>query len=609
MTYWLAFDAGATRTTAGLYAPDGALVREAVGKPCNPVAYGMSASLASLFELAQRLTPPQGEKLAAAAGISGAASPALQQELGERLCEALRLERALVTTDLSPLLYANAPGHAAILALAGTGAAVLAQNPEGRMRRFGGRGSLFGDEGSAYAIAVAAMRAAAHAVDGLAPPTRLTVMLPQAAKLKAFEDLVGWSAAAPKNAIAQLARAVTNAALEGDAVARACIREQAFHLAAHVRAAAAWLQLPAVTPLVFMHGGVFRHCALYHDFFNDTLFQEDRLMAVPAPINGHHAVFMLSKILDIPEWLCQAKPGSKQTVIDIAPTERHASSPVPLDKMTPIDIVRAMNLEDTGVADAVARQANAIAVLIDMAAEALKAGGRILYAGAGTSGRLGVLDASECPPTFGVAPERVCALIAGGDTALRNSGEGVEDDTASAHADIDSLNTGPKDVVIGIAASGNTPYTRALLERATEKGAQSALICCNPYCNPFAGLLIALDTGPEILPGSTRLKAGTATKMVLNIISTGAMARAGFIYDGLMVGMRPANAKLRQRATRIVACLTSLDEEKAAALLREAGDDIRTAVFMARRNSTRQTAVNALHSAQGILRAALEENA
>ena len=608
MTYWIAFDAGATHTTAGLYSPGGHLLREAEGGPCNPIAYGVAASMAALADLARRLTPPKNKPLAAAAGISGAGAPAIQQEIGRRLCEALHLERALITTDLCPILYANAPNRAALLALAGTGAAVLAQNPAGHMRRFGGRGAIFGDEGSAYAIAVSALRAAAHAADGAGPHTTLTESLPHFAGLSAFEEMVVWSATASKKAVAGLARVVSEAAMEGDAVALACLRDQARQLALLIHAAIEWIALPPKEILVLMHGGLFVHCPLYIDFFCDILQQSDALMALPAPIRGHRAVFSLTRLEAPREWLHQTLHDAIQPAQALSPAELRPSLPKPLDQMTAAEIVAAMNAEDATVAQAVARQANAIATLIDRAADTLMAEGRLVYAGAGTSGRLGVLDASECPPTFGIDANRVCGLIAGGEAALRNSVEGAEDDRTLARKDIENLAVGPRDLVIGIAASANTPYTRAALETAAGKGARTALICCNPACATGADWIVSLDTGPEIIPGSSRLKAGTATKMVLNMISTGAMARAGYLYQGLMVGMRPINVKLRRRAIRIVADLTGLNEQQADALLSEAGDDIRVAVAMARRGCSRQTAESILASTRGNLRAALEEN-
>lgn len=229
--------------------------------------------------------------------------------------------------------------------------------------------------------------------------------------------------------------------------------------------------------------------------------------------------------------------------------------------------------------------------------------------GAGTSGRLGVLDASECPPTFGVPPERVVGIIAGGDGALRHSIEGAEDEPAQAVAALDALSppVGPSDVVVGIAASGTTPYVFGALEYAEAHGAEPVLLCCNPGQRHAARTVIALDTGPEALTGSTRLKAGTATKLALNMITTGAMARSGYMYEGLMVRVRPVNAKLRRRAARIVATLADMDEQAASKLLEQAGGEIGVAVLMAKRGLPVAEAEARFTGCGHDLRAALEE--
>jgi N-acetylmuramic acid 6-phosphate etherase len=249
-----------------------------------------------------------------------------------------------------------------------------------------------------------------------------------------------------------------------------------------------------------------------------------------------------------------------------------------------------------------------VSAFIDAASACLRAGGRIIYAGAGTSGRLGVLDASECPPTFGVSEDRVIALIAGGDDALRHAIEGAEDDVEAARRDIDGIAppVGEHDIVVGITASGTTPYALAAIDHAKELGATTGLIACNPVPLDRADHVIALDTGPEVLPGSTRLKAGTATKIVLNQISTGAMAKAGYVFEGRMVGVRPQNKKLRQRCIRIIAELTGEDTETAERRLDETDGSIRLAVLMARKRWTLDEARQRLDAAHGVLRDALE---
>lgn len=292
------------------------------------------------------------------------------------------------------------------------------------------------------------------------------------------------------------------------------------------------------------------------------------------------------------------------------PTENALAGTPMLDQLSSIEIVTAMNEVDRRVADAVAAEKQTIAAAIDAAARAIAAGGRLVYVGAGTSGRLGVLDAAECPPTFGVSPDRVVALIAGGDAALRQSCEGAEDDCAQAERDLEDLApplTG-KDFVVGISASGLTPYTRAALRYAQARNIPTALVCCNPACRDAAPVVIAMDTGGEALPGSTRLKAGTATKMALNMISTGAMARAGLVYRGLMVGARPVSRKLRRRAVRIVAALTEWAEDHAQDALDRAAGRIPVAVLMLKKEIGAGEAEQRLAGAGGALRDALDED-
>jgi N-acetylmuramic acid 6-phosphate etherase len=220
------------------------------------------------------------------------------------------------------------------------------------------------------------------------------------------------------------------------------------------------------------------------------------------------------------------------------------------------------------VGRALRQQADRLTTAVEMAASALNDGGRIIYLGAGTSGRLGVLDASECPPTFGVDPDRVVGIMAGGDRALRESVEGAEDDGAQGVADLFARTPDPRDLIVGIAASGTTPYVQSALDAAREKGLKTVLLCCNPQISDHAAdLCITLPTGAEALPGSTRLNAGTATKVALNIISTGAMALAGYVYGGQMVCMRPTNAKLRRRAERMLAALARVTDDQSRTAL------------------------------------------
>jgi N-acetylmuramic acid 6-phosphate etherase len=244
---------------------------------------------------------------------------------------------------------------------------------------------------------------------------------------------------------------------------------------------------------------------------------------------------------------------------------------------------------------------------VDLAAGALASGGRIVYAGAGTSGRLGVLDAAECPPTFGIEPGRVVAIIAGGPEAVFRASEGAEDNIEAGASAIAALDPGPDDVVIGIAASGVTPWVRGVLVTARAAGAKTAFVTAGEP-SVAADVVVRIETGPEVLAGSTRLKAGTATKLVLNMISTGAMVRTGRVYDNLMVDLRAGSAKLAARAERLVRALTGLDAGEAEAVLADANGEVKTAVVMARRGVSAVEARELLAAANGFLRAALGDS-
>ncbi len=279
-----------------------------------------------------------------------------------------------------------------------------------------------------------------------------------------------------------------------------------------------------------------------------------------------------------------------------------------IDTLPTREIVAAIAAEDAKVAPAVAAVGAEIARLADIVVERLRRGGRLIYIGAGTSGRLGVLDAAECPPTFGVGPDVVVARIAGGYPALTEALEAVEDDVALGRRDIDELNVGPDDVVLGIAASGRTPYVLGAIEQAQGRGAFTAgLACADP--SPLAAavdLMIAPIVGPEAITGSTRMKAGTAQKLVLNTLSTTVMIRLGKTFGNLMVDVQPTNEKLRRRAVMIVSTATGLSAGEARRLLEAADYEAKTAIVMALADVGAEEARQRLATHNGHVRAALE---
>lgn len=577
----LAIEGGGTRSTAGLYDDAGALVAEGEGGPCNPVSGGLDAALAEIRALAARVTAGRGAAPdLVAVALAGLFSEEWRQKVAGGVCRVLHVSKALASDDFNPLLHANARAAGGVLAIAGTGSKVAGLSTTGETAQAGGRGMPFGEDGSAYRIANDALRAVAAAIDGVGPDTSLVSGLPRAVGAVDFAAFIDWANHATKRQLADLARAIASAAEAGDAVAGSLIEAQARRMSEMALAVAKRLLLAKGAP-VFMNGGLFDFCTGYRTVFEDGIRSAGYVPSVPR-LRGHRAVFEMTRLEPKPEWLALASAQPKET-LSLPPTELRSRGTKTLDRMSAIEIVRHMNEEDANVIAAVAHQAACIARVVEQAADAIRSGGRIIYVGAGTSGRLGVLDASECPPTFGVAPDRVVALMAGGDRALRQGVEGAEDDRDQGAADVLALEPTARDVVVGIAASGTTPYVRAALEAAGKAGARTALLCCNPQIGDGADHVIALDTGPEVLAGSTRLKAGTATKLVLNIVSTGAMALAGYVYDGQMVGMQPVNEKLWKRAIRIVTEIGGIDETRAETLLRETSGHIATAILMARR--------------------------
>ena len=288
-------------------------------------------------------------------------------------------------------------------------------------------------------------------------------------------------------------------------------------------------------------------------------------------------------------------------------TEQSNPASACIDTLGTESILRIMNAEDRQVAEAVEREIPAIARAVDRVVEAFERGGRLFYLGAGTSGRLGVLDASECPPTFNVPPEMVQGIIAGGEEALSHATETTEDDPATGARDLESRGFTSGDVLVGIAASGRTPYVLGAVEMARRLGAVTVGISCTPDSELARAVEIAITplVGPEVVAGSTRMKAGTAQKLVLNMLSTGAFVRLGYVYGNLMVNVQPKNEKLRDRARRIIAQAAGVSEERAGEWLAEAGGSVRVAIVMAKGGVSREDAERRLAAAKGRVSKAL----
>jgi len=293
------------------------------------------------------------------------------------------------------------------------------------------------------------------------------------------------------------------------------------------------------------------------------------------------------------EDLLTEQPNPRSASIDSLPTEA---------------ALRIINTEDQQVAVAVEREIPAIARAVDAIVAAIEKGGRLFYLGAGTSGRLGVLDASECPPTYSVPPEMVQGIMAGGEAALSRATETTEDDPSIGVRDLLARGFTSRDVLVGIAASGRTPYVLGAIEEANRMGAVTVGLCCAPDSELSRAVSIAIAplVGPEVVAGSTRMKAGTAQKLVLNMLSTGTFIRLGYVYGNLMVNVQPKNVKLVDRARRIVSQATGVSYERAAELLKGAGDSVRIAILMGKAGVSREVAEQRLAKAGGRISKALE---
>lgn len=290
-------------------------------------------------------------------------------------------------------------------------------------------------------------------------------------------------------------------------------------------------------------------------------------------------------------------------------TESRNINTVNIDSVSTVEMLRMINDEDKTVAYAVEKEIERIAEAVDIINDRLSKGGRLIYIGAGTSGRLGIIDASECPPTFGTDPELVQGIIAGGKNAVFKSVEGAEDDKNGGIADVKSVGLCVKDVLVGLAASGRTPYVIGALEYANEINAASVAVTCNPDSEmaQVAKISIAPVVGPEAITGSTRMKAGTAQKLVLNMLTTGVMVKLGKVYENLMVDVKASNIKLTERAKKIVSQCAGVQEARAEKVLEETGYDVKLAIFMIKSGLLKEDARKELDENHGYIKKALQK--
>lgn len=469
-----------------------------------------------------------------------------------------------------------------IAVIAGTGSAVTGRRA-GKIEKAGGWGQLLGDTGGGYNIAVHGLRLALSCYDIDHQVTPLGEKILRALSINRLSSLVDWAVNADKMSVARLAPVMFEAAEEGDTEMQVVIHAAANTLAEYSNAVARRLGL--ASPVVKLMGGLFLSYESYSGFFKERLLAllPGANVSVCRESGAMGAAWLAAR--GAPELrtpVPEAVPATDIAGLASATTEQANPRSTDLGRLDTREMIALFIAEEQEVAKALEAGADSLGKAVELAASAIKEGGRLFYAGAGTSGRLGVLDASEIPPTFGTAPETVQGIMAGGQEALWKSVEGAEDaEEEGAHA-VAERGVRPGDVVCGITASGRTPFALGALRGARELGAKTILLTCNPsrQRDPQAGWDVEIDlpTGPEIVAGSTRLKAGTATKLALNIISTCAMIRLGRTLGNTMIDFAASNSKLRDRATRLVSAARGIGYAEAQALLEKNGWRVRDCI-------------------------------
>jgi len=502
--------------------------------------------------------------------------------------------RLVITNDLETVL-ATAEWEIGpcsvprIVVLSGTGSCCFGKNLSGEMQKSGGWGQLLGDNGSGYQIGLLYLRELIQEFDRSRPAKFPDLPLLNLLGLNRPDELIHWAGQASKTEVSSLSKRVfsqvtkrNRIALKVVGMASTLLAEQAFSCGSKLSKSG--------NPVQFIFAGG----NLYHSrYFRDQVKRKiqavwsssDFYTLKAEPVFG--ALALVRKVPDLNE--SATLPGEEINLrtrgiswTQPSPTELRNPRSLLLDKMPTVDAVELMLKEEQRVPAALIELKKKIAQVVQMAVRTLRSNGRLFYVGAGTSGRLGVLDASECPPTFRSKPEQIQGIIAGGDAAIRRAVEGAEDDWDAGAMALTSRQADSRDLIIGIAASGRTPFVWGALEEAKRLGAKTVLITFTPYLRIKSALrpdiVLAPLIGPEILTGSTRLKAGTATKLILNTISTLTMVRLGKVVSNLMVDLNPSNVKLRERAVRIVSEVSRQPPEICEAVLRNNGWEVKAAI-------------------------------
>ena len=641
--FFLGIEGGGTRTVALMADADGRVLHRIEAGPGNlrllndaellrlfrSIAAALPKPDAAGIGLAGARTESDRKRIRAAAekvwrGVPCVATNDLETALAAGACASAR---------------AQGGQNATVLVLSGTGSCCYGRNAGGKTAKVGGWGHVLGDRGSGYEIGLRALKAVALEQDRKGGWPKLGARILARLQLNEPEELIAWAQAAGKAEIAGLSAEVFAAWKIGDRSASEIITGAKDSLVADAIACVRQLASPKTSAHFILAGGVLLKQPAFAKQVRDSLrkhwpgavvssseregawggivLARSALSSLnssapkgqqdisPRQTSGASAALGKSAKLFFPlssrstsgrrgpgrggsagkSWsgASAQSPGTESPAEPAtnSPTEQRNPRSMNLDKLPLRAAIELMLSEDAKIPKAILAERGKIERVVRMIAQAFRHGGRLFYVGAGTSGRLGVLDASECPPTFRAEPEMVQGIIAGGAEALWRAVEGAEDDPAAGARAVQFRGVGRRDVVVGIAASGRTPFVWGALAEAKRRGAKTALLSFNPFLKIPRGehpdAVIAPNVGPEILTGSTRLKAGTATKLILNIFTTLAMARIGKVMGNLMVDLKPSNSKLRDRAVRIVRELKGVDEAAARAALEKSGWVIRKA--------------------------------
>ncbi len=611
--YILGLDGGGSKTSAVIIDENGKILGKSIRGSSNYHLVSrqqLKTVLKESIQAAAANAKIQPSQLSAATwALAGVGRPTEKKAIQAIRAEILPKTKTEIVTDALAALVGGTGERKGIVVISGTGAIAYGEDGAGKTARAGGWGHAL-DYGSGYSIAQEALRSIVRAIDGSDMPTLLHEKMQKTLGISNTEELINWLYA-PQRKIAEvalLAPQVLSAAEEGDLIATDILLQAAESLARAAKAVARRLRLQKKPFPLVLSGGLLQN----NDFYRRLVSQSIRTQlptAHPHPARKNAAMgaaLLARERLGYP-LTTQKNPQQKKNAV-WASEERNILT-LDLDLYPSLTVAGLMHLEDKRAVAAVRDTLPEIARAIDDIAKRMKQGGRLIYVGAGTSGRLGTLDASECPPTFGTDPKDIFCIMAGGEKALTQAFEGAEDNQEAGKQEIAANRISKKDSVVGIAASGRTPFVIGALQEARRRGALTAAIICNipaPMAKDVDHLIAPL-VGPEALAGSTRLKAGTAQKLVLNMLSTGVMIRLGKTYGNLMVDVAQHNIKLQERAERIVSQACNVDKKTAANALNNAEKDIRTAIIQLKLGCKSDTAKQYLAQTDRNIRLTLEK--